>query len=109
MVSGCGAGQVDSADLWRAAGAVEALGPVVDPHVLDTHLAPGTRRMNELAVADIDADVGERSADGVEEHQIARLEFILADTEQSRCTCLLVGAPWQYQADAVLEDVAREA
>ena len=35
--------------------------------------------MNELAIAKIDADMAERAAHGVEEHQIARTQILLVD------------------------------
>jgi hypothetical protein len=72
--------------------------------------AAGARRVDELAVADVDAHVREGAAHGVEEHQVTGLEFVArCHRSAGRPRGLLVGAARQHQAEAVLEDVAREA
>ena len=45
--------------------------------VVDPYRLAGSRRVDELMVAQIDADVRERTAHGVEKHQVARFEFVL--------------------------------
>jgi len=87
--------------------AIEALDPVALAHVLDPYLRTAARGMDELVVADVDTDMAERRPHGVEEHQIARLEFVLADgLGRAR---LLGGAARQHHAQALLVDRAHEA
>src|SRR5258707_4488459 len=63
--------------------------------------------MDEVAVADIDADMAEGAAHGVEEHQITGLEFVLVDF--LRGLCLLVSAARQDLAQGFGVDGADEA
>ena len=53
--------------------------------------------MDELAVANVDAHMAEGAAHGVEEHQVAGLEFVAVDL--FRGCRLLLGAAWQHQAN----------
>jgi hypothetical protein len=81
----------------HAAGTIEAGLPVRFPHVLDPDLRAGAGRMDELAIADIDADMAERAPHGVEEHQITRLEVGPVDGLGGRG--LFVGTPGQNQTN----------
>src|SRR5437773_531350 len=54
---------------FEPACARETGSPVRMAHVLDTHLAARARRMDEPAVADVDADVREGALQRVEEHE----------------------------------------
>ncbi len=81
-----GAGCCGACDLVRsvpppthAARAVEAACPVAAVHVLDADLGARARRMDELAFADVDADMAEGAAHGVEEHEVAGLELAAVD------------------------------
>ena len=65
--------------------------------------------MDELVVADVDADVGEGALHGVEEHQVARLQLAAADLQQAGGVGLLVRPARQHHADTQLEDVPGEA
>ena len=51
----------------------EPLRPVVCAEALDAHDALRARRVDELVVADDDADVRRAARGGLEEHQVARL------------------------------------
>ncbi len=83
--------------------------PIGDVDVLDAHRLAGARRMDELAVAQVDAHVREGAAHRVEEHEVARLQVLLVDLGEFGRVGLLVGAHRQHAAKTVLEDVAREA
>ena len=48
---------------------------------------PVLRRVDEPAVADVDADVREGAAQGVEEHQVAGLQFVALDLDAGRGAC----------------------
>src|SRR6202012_2457406 len=85
----------------------KALFPVAVIHVVDTDRAARGGRMHELVVADIDADMRERAAHGVEEHQIARLE--VADATLFTDAAHFLGAARQRHTERVLEDVADKA
>jgi hypothetical protein len=63
--------------------------------------------VDKLVVAKVDADVGEGAAHGVEEHQIAGTELILADGFARLAHFL--GTARQNQAQAFAEDMADEA
>ena len=63
--------------------------------------------MHELVVADIDADVRERAAHRIEEHQIARLQVAHANLLAHPAHFL--GAARQRHTERVLEHVAHEA
>ena len=65
--------------------------------------------MDEAVVADVDADVREGSLQRVEEDQVAGLQVVALDGDQAGRRGLLVDAARQHQAEAGLEDVAREA
>ncbi len=67
------------------------------------------RRMDEAVVADVDADVRERPLQGVEEDEVAGRSSSRLTVDQAGRRRLLVGAARQHQAEAHLEDVAREA
>ena len=69
--------------------------------------APGLRRMDELAFADIDADVAEGAAHGVEEHQVAGLEFAAIDLLGGGG--LFFGAARKQVADGLVVHRAHEA
>ena len=53
-------------------GAVIAFDPVTVFHAFDTDFSAGTRGMQEVIVAKVDANVREGAAHGVEEHQVTR-------------------------------------
>ena len=72
-------------------------------------LPAGARRVDEVAVADIDADVREAPPQRVEEDEVAGLQLVALDGDEAGRCGLLVGAPRQHHAEARLEDVAREA
>jgi hypothetical protein len=57
-------------------GAVIAPFPVVLGHAYDLNLATTTGSMYESLVAEVDANVGVGAAQGIEEDQISRLEFV---------------------------------
>ena len=84
-----------------AARAGEALRPVARSHAFDAHLAAGARRVDELAVADVDADVREGALQRVEEHQVARLQLVALDRRSRRAVRLLVDAARQHEAQAL--------
>ena len=63
--------------------------------------------MDEFAVADIDADVAEGTAHGVEEHQIAGLQFVFVNFLSGRS--LLRRLAWQQQSGSLLVDGAHKA
>src|SRR5437879_89281 len=67
----------------------ETARPVHEPHVFDPHLAAGAWRMDELAVADVDADVREGPLQGVEEHQVAGPELRARDADEAARARLL--------------------
>src|SRR3546814_2493723 len=50
-----------------------------DLHALDAHDRAGARRMDKLAVAQVNAHMGEPVAPCIEEHQVAALQFISLD------------------------------
>src|SRR5512133_3723328 len=62
-----------------AAGAVEALLPVAQVHAFDADRAAGGRGVDELVVAEIDADVRETAAQRVVKHQVAGLQVLGVD------------------------------
>ena len=76
---GCGWLRLGRRQAQDAAGAVEALLPVAPPMSSTRTWAPGFGRMDELAFADIDADMAEGALHGVEEHQVAGLQVFLVD------------------------------
>src|SRR3546814_1083396 len=65
-VGGC---EVDRVGGGQTARAVIALFPVGDIHALDAHDRAGARRMDKLAVAQVNAHMGEPVAPCIEEHQ----------------------------------------
>ncbi|CFO33644.1 Uncharacterised protein [Bordetella pertussis] len=87
--------------------AVVALGPVGHGHVFDTHHAAGAGRVDEAVFAHVDADMRVAPAQGVEEHQVARAQFLAVD----------VGAPAgdvgrdarQFQAQRALGGMGHQA
>jgi hypothetical protein len=76
-------------------------------HVFHPHLAAGGRGMHEAVVAKIDADVRETAPQGIEEHEIARLQFVAMD-RLADLADVARGAR-QYQAEALPEDMAHQA
>jgi hypothetical protein len=63
--------------------------------------------MDELAFADIDADMAEGAAHGVEEHEVAGLELAAVDLLGGGC--LLFGAAGEHVADRLVVHGADEA
>ena len=63
--------------------------------------------MHEAVVAEVDADVREGAAHGVEENEVARLEFVLGDGFAD--LALFLGGARQGLAEGVLEDELDEA
>jgi hypothetical protein len=63
--------------------------------------------MDEEVVAEVDADMGEGAAHGVEEHQVAGLQFVLVDDLAGLAD--LARTARQVEAEAFLENVADEA
>lgn len=62
--------------LENAARAVIALDPVALAHVLDPDFTTSARRMDEMIVAEIDANVREGAAHRVEKHEVARFQLV---------------------------------
>ncbi len=56
-------------------GTIEAFAPVGFSHVFHPDFASGARRVDELTLPNIDADMAEGPSHGVEKHQIPRFEF----------------------------------
>src|SRR5947207_4229152 len=52
----------------------ESPGPVGEAHVLGANALARSRRVDEAVVADVDADVRERSLQCIEEDEVARAE-----------------------------------
>lgn len=71
-----GGGGGSGALRFYTASAIESFLPVGRAHVVDLHRFSCPRGMDEFAFAHIDADVAESTFHRVEEHQVARLEFI---------------------------------
>jgi hypothetical protein len=63
--------------------------------------------VDELVVADVDAHVAEGAPQGVEEHQVARLQLALVDLLGGRR--LLVRAAGQHEANSLFVDRLDEA
>ena len=63
--------------------------------------------MYKLVVADINADVRERVAHGVEEHQVARTQFSRLDAGANAAH--FNSAARQQKTERVVEDIADEA
>jgi hypothetical protein len=73
----------------------------------DLDFAATSRRVNELVVAEVDADVREREAPGVEEDEIAWLQ--VADHDLGAEAAHVPGCARQRDADDLLKHVAHEA
>ncbi|MEN3353318.1 MAG: hypothetical protein V7640_1476, partial [Betaproteobacteria bacterium] len=63
----------------ETARAVVASAPIALPHVDKLNGAAARGGMNETLIADIDADVRKRSAQGIKENEISRLELVCCD------------------------------
>ena len=87
--------------------AAEAPLPVAAAHVFDAHLRAGLGGVDELALADVDAHMAEGAAHGVEEHQVAGLEFLAVDFLAG--SGLLFGAARKQVADRLGVHRAHEA
>ena len=77
-----------------AACAIKSLRPVTNVHVFNPYLGTGTGRVDEFAVAHVDANVTEGSTQGVEKYQVAGLEVGFANTLGGGR--LLVGAAGEH-------------
>ncbi len=90
-----------------ATSAIEGALPVrlVQTHDFDRLATRGC--VDELVVAEIDADMRELEASSIEEHEIARLQFM--DRDLGTHLSLIAGASRQGDASGLLEDVADEA
>ena len=89
------------------AGAVVALNPVAAVHALDANFGTRARGVHEMVVAEINADMREGTAHGVEEHQVARFE--LAGVNLLSDFAHFLGGTRRRGTDAVLEYEADEA
>src|SRR5258706_1232991 len=92
---------------FDASRAVVPLGPVARLQRFDTDLRPGFRRVHELAVAEVDADVRVRPLLRVVENQIARLQF--DETDRHARLRLSLGVHRQTDAPGLPIDVRHEA
>jgi hypothetical protein len=90
-----------------AAGAVKAALPVAHAHAFHAHFSAGLGGVDEFAVADINADMAESAAHGVEKHQVAGLQVVFVDALGGGS--LLFGAARQQEADALLVNGADKA
>ena len=88
------------------AGAGEALGPIVGAEIFNADAATGARRMDEQVVAQIDADVREGAAHGVEEDQITRLQLVLG--HRFAGLAHFARRAWQVEAEPFAKDMADE-
>ncbi len=93
-------------DADHPARAIEPLLPEARVECRHFDLAPAARRVDEAVVAEIDADVREGEAAGVEEHEVARLQVarrhLLADLAH------VSRRPRQGHAGHLLEHIADE-
>src|SRR5262245_61625890 len=87
--------------------AIEALHPIHALQRLDTHARSCFRRMYKAAIADVDADVGERTVERVVENEIARLQ--LFQSHGSAALALLGRSARHADAPGLLVDVGDEA
>lgn len=90
----------------NSAGAVEALEPVGTVHVLDANFGPGTGCVEEVVVAEINADMRKGPAHGVEEDQITGLQLTRVDPFADLAH--FAGGTGEPGANAVLEDQPNE-
>jgi hypothetical protein len=81
---------------------VVALHPVALAHVFDPDFGARARRMQEAVVAQIDADMRKSAAHGIEENEVAGLQFVAVDHRTD--LALLSGTTRQQHADRFLED-----
>src|SRR5574343_169524 len=91
----------------NAASPIEAGHPVAVFHVLDTDFSSCTRCMEEMIVAEVDANVREGATHRIKEDQIAWLE--LANVNLLANFAHLARSPGQGSADTVLEHQTNEA
>lgn len=89
------------------AGAIEVAYPVVVIKIIDAHFFSATRGVDELIVAQINADVRKGAAHRVEEDQVAGLQIIF----DNRLPFLAhgLGGAWQRQTEAHPENMGDEA
>lgn len=90
----------------QSARAVIALYPVVLPHVFDTNLGAGARRMHEPVVAEVNANVRKGVPHGVEEDEIAGLQFVSVNDRSD--FALLARRAREQDADRFLENQLHE-
>ena len=88
-------------------GAVIPILPITARHADDFNLAALTRRVNEALLAEIDADMGKRPAQCIEEHQVARFQLISPDLLPDPADFLRVA--WQGEAKRVGEDIMHQS
>ena len=94
---------------WKSISAVDnpacpvvALDPVRLAHVFNPNFAASSRRMQETVVAEVDADVRESTAHGVEEYEIARFQFVAVNGVAD--FALLSGRSGEQLANGLLEN-----
>src|SRR2546421_11360238 len=91
----------------ESARAAEAGAPVRVVDTLDAHALTAPRRVHEVAVAEIDADVRERSVARVVEHEVAGLQ--LGALYRAAQMALRGRAARQLDAPGALIDMGHEA
>ncbi len=72
---------------WTAC-PVEAALPVTLSHVHELNNSAACWRMNESLIADVDADVRKRPAQGVKKNEVARLQLVCCYRNTQRTQCL---------------------
>ena len=87
--------------------AVESALPEARIQCGNLDLASAPRRMDELVVAEIDADVGEREPPGVEEHEIARLQ--IGDGDVRAEAAHVLRSARERHSRHLLEDITDES
>jgi hypothetical protein len=90
----------------QSASAIEPFLPETLVEGSDFDLAAAGRGVNELVVAEVDADVRERKPAGIEEHEVAGLQVVERDLVADPAH--LLGRPRQRDAGHLLEHVADE-
>jgi hypothetical protein len=86
---------------------VVAPGPVVFLQIVNPHRLTGSGCVDKQMIAQIDTDVREGVAQGIEKHQVPRLKFILGHRRTGLAD--FAGNARQYQAHALTENVADKA
>lgn len=98
-----GASETSKAD---ASGTVVAARPIAVCHGDDLDLTAAARSVDEAMTADVNTDMGERLAQGVEEYQVAGIEFA-ASHRPPRAAHLLRTA-WQLHPQHLTKDIVDE-